>query len=75
MGFRPLQRVNQKKRPTPGLPHPAVLHSQVFSTSQRFLPLLAVPALFHAGSTHGVFYPSERSPCWNRFAFRLTFPS
>jgi hypothetical protein len=38
MGFRPLQRIGQRKRPTPGLPHPAVLHSQVFSTSQCFLP-------------------------------------
>jgi hypothetical protein len=62
MGFRPLQRINRWKRPAPGLPHPAVLHSQVFSTSQRFIPPSVVPALFHAGSTPGVFYPTEHSP-------------
>jgi hypothetical protein len=34
--FLPLQRSENGERPTPGLPHPAVLRSQVFSTSQRF---------------------------------------
>jgi hypothetical protein len=38
LGFRPLQRFSQEKRPIPGLPHPAVLHSQVFSTSQCVIP-------------------------------------
>jgi len=42
-----------------------VLHSQVFSTSQCVIPPLSVPALFHAGSTPGVFpfrvFPSLES--------------
>jgi hypothetical protein len=75
MGFRPLQRIGPGKRPTPGLPHPAVLRSQVFSTSQRFMPPLTVPALFHAGSTRGVWYPPELSPSEDRSAFRLSIPS
>lgn len=29
---------------------------------------LTVPALFHAGSAHGVWDPTERSPAGNRFA-------
>jgi hypothetical protein len=75
MGFRPLQRVKQGKRPTPGLPDPAVLHSQVFSTSQRFIPPLTVPALFHAGSAHGVSDPSELSPSKDRVVFQRPIPS
>jgi len=75
MGFRPLQRLGQEKRPAPGLPHPAVLHSQAFSTSQCFIPLLAVPALFHAGSTHGVLDPAELSPPEDRVPFRFPLPS
>jgi hypothetical protein len=75
MGFRPLQRVNQGKRPALGLPLPAVLRSQVFSTSQRFIPPWTVPALFHAGSTRGVLDPSERSPSKDRVAFQLPIPS
>jgi hypothetical protein len=75
MGFRPLQRIALGKRPTPGLPHPAVLRSQAFSTSQRFAPPLDVPALFHAGSTHGVWDPSELSPSRDRDAFQLPLPS
>jgi hypothetical protein len=42
-----------------------VRHSQVFSTSQCIIPPLSVPALFHAGSTPGVFpfrvFPSLES--------------
>jgi hypothetical protein len=75
VGFRPLQRISQKKRPTPGFPCLAVLHSQVFSTSQCFIPLLTVPALFHAGSTRGVWYPSERSPSKDRVVSQLPLPS
>jgi hypothetical protein len=75
MGFRPLQRVARGKRPTPGLPRPAARRSQVFSTSQRFTPPLDVPALFHAGSTHGVWDPTERSPSSDRVASQLPFPS
>jgi hypothetical protein len=75
LGFRPLQRFSQEKRPTPGLPHPAVLHSQVFTTSQCFIPLLAVPASFHAGSTPGVLDPAELSPTEDRVPFRLPIPS
>ena len=36
--FLPFGDVWYGKRPTPGLPHPAVLHPQVFTTSRRFLP-------------------------------------
>jgi hypothetical protein len=75
MGFRPLQRVGLGKRPAPGLPHPAVLRSQAFSTSQRFIPPRTVPALFHAGSTHGVCDPTELSPAEDRVAFQLPIPS
>jgi hypothetical protein len=57
----PLQRFGEGKRPAPGLPHPAVLRSQVFSTSQRLLPPLTFPALFRAGCTPGVF-PSRGFP-------------
>jgi hypothetical protein len=38
-----------------------VQRSQVFSTSQRFTPPNTVPALFHAGNTHGVL-PSRGFP-------------
>jgi hypothetical protein len=80
MGFRPLQRIGLRKRPTPGLPHPAVLRSQVFSTSQRFFPPQAVPVLFHTGSTHGVWDPTECSPpngsgCFSASHPVLTLPS
>jgi hypothetical protein len=75
MGFRPLQRLGQEKRPAPGLPHPAVLHSQAFSTSQCLIPLLAVPALFHAGSTPGVLDPAELSPPEDRVPSRFPIPS
>jgi hypothetical protein len=75
MGFRPLQRIGLRKRPAPGLPHPAVLRSQVFSTSQRFIPPRAVPVLFHTGSTHGVWDPTECSPPADRVASRLPIPS
>jgi hypothetical protein len=52
--FLPLQRSGNGERPTPGLHHPAVQHSQVFSTSQRFTPPASVTALFHAAGTLGV---------------------
>jgi hypothetical protein len=39
---------------TTGLPDPSSRHSQVFSTSQCFLPPLTFPALFHAGRTLGI---------------------
>jgi hypothetical protein len=54
LGFAPLQRIGNGNRPAPGLPGPAVLRSQVFSTSQRFVPPVSVTALFHAASTHGI---------------------
>jgi hypothetical protein len=75
MGFGSLQRISREKRPTPGLPHPAVLRSQAFSTSQRFIPSPTVPALFHTGSTRGILDPAELSPPEDRSAFRLPIPS
>jgi hypothetical protein len=73
MGFGSLQRISREKRPTPGLPHPAVLRSQAFSTSQRFIPSPTVPVLFHTGSTRGILDPAEFSPPEDRPPFG--FPS
>jgi hypothetical protein len=39
------------------------------------IPFLAVPALFHAGSTHGVLDPAELSPPEDRNNFRSPIPS
>jgi len=75
MGFRPLQRISREKRPALDLPHPAVLHSQVFPTSQCFIPFPTVPALFHASSVHGFLDPAELSPSQDRVAFRFPIPS
>jgi hypothetical protein len=72
MGFRPLQRVARRKRPAPDLPHPAVQHSQVFSTSQCIAPPPNVPALFHAGSTRGILDPPKRSPSRDRVPFSVS---
>lgn len=55
---RPFGASGNGKRPTPDLPHPAVLRLQAFSASWRFVPPETVPALFHAGGTLGVL-PSE----------------
>jgi len=48
-----------------GLPGPSTLHSQVFRTSQCFLPPVAFPALFHAGRALGILpfraFPSLKS--------------
>jgi hypothetical protein len=49
-----LQRSGSGERPAPGLPDPAVLRSQVFSTSQRFAPPSTVTALFHAAGALGI---------------------
>jgi hypothetical protein len=74
MGFRPLQRIARWKRPTPDLPIPAVLRSQVFSTSQRLIPPPNVPALFHADSTRGVLDPSELSPPRDQVPLTVSLP-
>jgi hypothetical protein len=46
------------KRPTPGLPHPAALRLQAFSTSWRLVPPETLPVLFHTGNVPGLL-PSE----------------
>jgi hypothetical protein len=54
----PFDASGNGKRPTPGLPHPAVRRLQAFSASWRFIPPGAVPALFRTGNALGV-RPSE----------------
>ena len=51
----------QRQRPTPGLPHLAVLRPQAFSASRRFIPPQTSPALFHAGNAPELL-PTEDSP-------------
>jgi hypothetical protein len=51
----------KRQRPTPGLPHLAVLRPQAFSASRRFIPPHASPALFHAGNAPELL-PTEDSP-------------
>jgi hypothetical protein len=50
-----------KVRLTRALPCPAPSVLRVWLPSRRFSPSIALPALFRAGSAHGV-YPSEHSP-------------
>jgi hypothetical protein len=59
--WRPYSVLSNGQRPTPGLPRLAVLHLQAFSASWRFVPSVALPALFHPGDAHG-FPPTEASP-------------
>lgn len=60
-GLLPYDACLQRKRPTPGLPDPAVQHLQAFSASWRFAPPDTRPTLFHVGGACGVS-PSEVFP-------------
>jgi len=69
--FLPFGDVRLGKRPTPGLPHPAVLRPQVFATSRRFLPpepLGLVSCRCHPGFHLQRFSPRDS-------LVRLTTPS
>lgn len=59
--FVPFDASGIRKRPTPGLPYPAVQRLQAFSASWRVAPPDTLPALFHAGGAYGVL-PSEVFP-------------
>jgi hypothetical protein len=69
----PTTLTNTKQRPTPGVPHLAVLRPQAFSASRRFDSAPCLPALFHAGTPLG--FHLQRIPLHaSRHASRRALP-
>jgi len=63
-GLSPHDAWGNGKRPTPGLPRPAVLRLQAFSASWRLVPPVALLALFHASNAFGVSPSEVFPPTW-----------